>query len=162
MWNFWPEDSMAQLALTIYPAFYFWKLQEACSHTHTQIHTHTHNSRAAWQYVPVTIKSHWMRQTRALLFQDNPIQRLLAMCEIIWCSRLFQHPHLLASLLADEDIFLLKTETVQVLAWTGVQCILLHEADSRVSNRLKHPFIRHKGVKHFKTEHAVDVDALKV
>lgn len=41
MWNFWPEDSMAQLALTIYPAFYFWKLQEACSHTHTQIHTHT-------------------------------------------------------------------------------------------------------------------------
>ena len=68
----WP--SWRSSLLTICPAFYFWKLHEACSHTHT----HTHNGNAARQYVPVTIKSHWMSQTHAPLFQDNPIRCLFA------------------------------------------------------------------------------------
>lgn len=42
IFKLWNEDSVAQLALKIRPAFYFWKLQEARPHPPPPLqHTHT-------------------------------------------------------------------------------------------------------------------------
>lgn len=148
-----PEDSVAQLALISahnLPCFLF---LEAAWGMQPHTHIHTHNGNAARQYVPVTIKSHWMSQTHAPLFQDNPIRCLFA-CHMrnhlmqppVWTSPILSPPPTLRRIWGFFFSFFNKSESIALTTeFVMLDCSqlinLVHIAFE--CNSLSHPFPTH-------------------